>query len=170
MQAPPKNRIYAMIRSQKGLAALQVAETNPGFRRRPSPPGPRSRLGPERARAAPESAHAPRTAASRPPLAEHGGVRARKLRGEHQKDEKKKKKLARRCEEVEEERERRKKVGVSRLAHWPSRGGDETALSNGRPKKPTFYRFLPPSTLRYLGSSTSFLTVAQAAHLRHPRK
>lgn len=78
--------------------------------------------------------------------------------------------LTRRCEEVVEGRERRKKVGVSQNAHWSSRGGDETALSNGRPKKTTFYRFLPPSTLRYLSTSTSFLTVAQAAHLRHPRK
>lgn len=41
----------------------------PGFRRRPSPPGPRSRLGPERARAALESAHAPQTVASHPPFA-----------------------------------------------------------------------------------------------------
>lgn len=137
----------------------------PGFRRRPSPPGPRSRLGPERARAALESAHAQQTVASRPPFAaecERSSAMKRSPGASERRSP-----TYGRTEAGERTPQESGRVSNRSLAQ-PRRGRNR--LVQWAVEKAHFLSLPPPLTLRYLSTSTSFLTVAQAAHLRHPRK
>lgn len=97
---------------------------------------------------------------------EHGGVRAPATERQ------------RRASERRSPAQTRGGAGENAARKWaclesligPAEEGTKPPCPMGGQKSPLSIASSPPSTLRYLSTSTSFLTVAQAAHLRHPRK